>query len=66
MVRRLCRRSELRAARWLEADAVVQQSGVGFSGTTCLQMDDSKVRKRTGNTSHSSCEDECVVGGAFI
>ncbi len=41
-VRRLCRRSELRAARWLEARP--QVTAVGPLGTTALQMDEGKGR----------------------
>eukprot|EP00955_Chlamydomonas_euryale_P013391 144381-Chlamydomonas_euryale.AAC.2 len=40
-VRRMCRRSEIRAARWLEAD--VTQQTVGFPDTACLQLDERKV-----------------------
>ncbi|KAG2429919.1 hypothetical protein HXX76_010699, partial [Chlamydomonas incerta] len=41
VVRRMCRRSQLRAARWVEAR--VQAASLGFPGTVCVQMDDSKV-----------------------
>ncbi|GIL84868.1 hypothetical protein Vretimale_9694 [Volvox reticuliferus] len=47
VVRRMCRRSQLRAARWLEAH--VSSSAMGFPSTTCLQMDDSKVVSGDGN-----------------
>ncbi|EFJ47152.1 hypothetical protein VOLCADRAFT_92304 [Volvox carteri f. nagariensis] len=47
VVRRMCRRSQLRAARWLEARVVT--STLGFPSTTCLQMDDSKVVSGDGN-----------------
>lgn len=40
-VRRMCRRSEIRAARWLEAD--VQDQLLGHPDTACLQLDDAKV-----------------------
>ncbi len=40
-VRRVCRRSEIKAARWLEAD--VEELQVGLPDTLCLQIDDSKV-----------------------
>jgi hypothetical protein len=40
-VRRKCRHSCIRAARWLEADVVDQ--AVGFPDTVCLQLDDRKV-----------------------
>ncbi|KAI8463881.1 MAG: hypothetical protein J3K34DRAFT_133697 [Monoraphidium minutum] len=40
-VRRACRRSELRAARWLEASA--PRCSGGFPGTTCLALDGSKA-----------------------
>ena len=45
-VRRMCRRSEIRAARWLEAD--VAEQAMGFADTTCLQLDDSKVVSADG------------------
>ncbi|KAL6761335.1 WD40-repeat-containing domain protein [Haematococcus lacustris] len=45
-VRRLCRRSELKAARW--RDAWPQVSMTGPLGTSCLQMDDSKVVSADG------------------
>ncbi len=35
-VRRMCRRSELRAARWLQAQ--VTQVALGFASTACLQV----------------------------
>lgn len=47
-LKRLCRRSELRAARWLEAEVVV--SSLGSSNTTCLQMDASKVVSCDGSS----------------
>lgn len=47
-LRRMCRRSELRAARWLDAE--VQEQACGHSSTTCLQMDDTKVVSGDGNT----------------
>ncbi|GIL53528.1 hypothetical protein Vafri_9114 [Volvox africanus] len=47
VVRRMCRRSQLRAARWLEAH--VGSAAMGFASTTCLQMDDSKVVSGDGN-----------------
>ncbi|KXZ53689.1 hypothetical protein GPECTOR_6g606 [Gonium pectorale] len=47
VLRRMCRRSQLRAARWLEASAV--GSAMGFASSTCLQMDDSKVVSADGN-----------------
>ncbi|PNH06146.1 Cell division control protein 4 [Tetrabaena socialis] len=56
VVRRMCRRSQLRAARWLEA--AVRPAAMGFPSTTCLQMDDSKVVSADGNAvrlwSHAS------------
>ncbi|WIA31181.1 hypothetical protein OEZ86_001186 [Tetradesmus obliquus] len=45
-VKRLCRRSELRASRWVEAD--VELKSVGFPGTWCCQMDDAKVLSGDG------------------
>ncbi|GLC60336.1 hypothetical protein PLESTB_001601200 [Pleodorina starrii] len=47
VVRRMCRRSQLRAARWLEAH--VSSASMGFTSTTCLQMDDTKVVSGDGN-----------------
>ncbi|KAG2442093.1 hypothetical protein HYH02_009582 [Chlamydomonas schloesseri] len=41
VVRRMCRRSQLRAARWVEAR--VQAASMGFPSTLCVQMDDTKV-----------------------
>ncbi len=35
-VRRMCRRSELRAARWLQAQ--VTEVALGFASTACLQV----------------------------
>ena len=46
-IKRLCRRSELRAARWL--DAVPETSSCGAPGTSCLQLDDSKVVSGDGS-----------------
>lgn len=40
-VRRACRRSELRAARWLEAAA--PRSSAGFASTTCIALDGTKA-----------------------
>ena len=40
-VRRMCRRSEIKAARWLEAD--VEDLQVGYPDTLCLQLGDSTV-----------------------
>ncbi|KAG1659163.1 hypothetical protein FOA52_007544 [Chlamydomonas sp. UWO 241] len=45
-VRRKCRHSCIRAARWLEADVVKQT--VGFPDTVCLQLDDRKVVSSDG------------------
>lgn len=47
-VRRLCRRSEIRAARWLESEMDQQQ--VGYSDTMCLQLDESKVVSCDGSS----------------
>ncbi|KAG2499771.1 hypothetical protein HYH03_002068 [Edaphochlamys debaryana] len=47
VVRRQCRRSQLRAARWLEA--AVGAAPFPPPSTTCLQMDDSKVVSGDGN-----------------
>ena len=46
MVRRACRRSELRAARWLDADLLEQ--AVGFPNTSVLQLDGAKVVSADG------------------
>ncbi|KAF6256972.1 Mad3/BUB1 homology region 1-domain-containing protein [Scenedesmus sp. NREL 46B-D3] len=45
-VKRLCRRSELRSSRWVEAD--VELKSVGLAGTWCCQLDDAKVLSGDG------------------
>lgn len=52
-VRRMCRRSELKAAAWAEAAAVT--SRVGFAGTSCLAMDSAG-----GSVRHVSSADASV------
>lgn len=47
MVRRTCRRSELKAARWLEAE--LQPLPMGCASTGCLQLDDTKVVSADGS-----------------
>jgi len=46
-VRRACRRSELRAARWLEASA--PRTSGGFASTTCVALDATKVVSGDGS-----------------
>eukprot|EP00878_Enallax_costatus_P006944 GHUV01007277.1.p1 GENE.GHUV01007277.1~~GHUV01007277.1.p1 ORF type:complete len:604 (+),score=213.23 GHUV01007277.1:1623-3434(+) len=46
-IKRLCRRSELRASRWLDAD--VEGHAAGFTGTCCCQLDDTKVVSGDGS-----------------
>eukprot|EP00775_Hariotina_reticulata_P004959 gene4959-5200_t len=46
-LKRMCRRSELRAGRWLEAE--VEARPVGFAGTWCCQLDDTKVVSGDGS-----------------
>lgn len=47
ILRRACRRSELQAARWLDAD--VHAVSMGFANTTCLQVDNDKVVSADGS-----------------
>lgn len=47
-MRRMCRRSELRAARWLEGRAV--QLSFGFPNTNVMHLDDSKAVSADGSS----------------
>lgn len=46
-VRRACRRSELRAARWLQAAPA--RAPIGFASTTCVALDGSKAVSGDGS-----------------